>query len=279
MGVLYLVATPIGNLEDITFRAVRVLQEVSTIAAEDTRTTKKLLQRYKIKTPLVSYFEGNRAMRIPFLLEKLERGNDVALVSEAGTPLIRDPGQELVQAAVQKGVTVVPIPGPSAVTTALAVSGMPSSEFHFLGFLPSRRKERVLTLERVAKSPHTLVIFEAPHRLRASLRDMARVLGGDRPVAVCRELTKMYEEVFRGTLEEASAHFTQPRGEFTLVIGGSGDAEPSKDVDEAQLIRELRALEQAAMPAKEAVPRVAREHNLSRRLVYRLWLESKRQVR
>ena len=276
MGILYLVATPIGNLEDITFRAVRVLQEVSTIAAEDTRTTKKLLQRHKIKTPLVSYYEGNRAKRIPFLLEKLSRGDDVALVSEAGTPIIRDPGQELVQAAVQNGVKVVPIPGPSAVTTALAVSGMSSGEFYFLGFLPSRRKERVQVLERAASSPHTLVIFEAPHRLQASLRDMARVLGSDRAVAVCRELTKMYEEVFRGTIEEASAHFTQPRGEFTLVIAGSGDAAPSKDVDEARLIQELRALEQAETPAKEAVPRVAREHNLPRRLVYRLWLESKR---
>jgi len=276
LGVLYLVATPIGNLEDITFRAVRVLQEVSTIAAEDTRTTKKLLQRHKIKTPLVSYYEGNRAKRIPFLLEKLSRGDDVALVSEAGTPIIRDPGQELVQAAVQNGVKVVPIPGPSAVTTALAVSGMSSGEFYFLGFLPSRRKERVQVLERAASSPHTLVIFEAPHRLQASLRDMARVLGSDRAVAVCRELTKMYEEVFRGTIEEASAHFTQPRGEFTLVIAGSGDAAPSKDVDEARLIQELRALEQAETPAKEAVPRVAREHNLPRRLVYRLWLESKR---
>ena len=276
MGILYLVATPIGNLEDITFRAVRVLQEVSTIAAEDTRTTKKLLQRHKITTPLVSYYEGNHAKRIPFLLEKLGRGNDVALVSEAGTPIIRDPGQELVQAAAQNGVKVVPIPGPSAVTAALSVSGMSSGEFHFLGFLPSRRKERVQVLERVATSPHTLVIFEAPHRFQASLRDMASVLGSDRAVAVCRELTKMYEEVFRGTIEEASAHFTQPRGEFTLVIAGSGNAGPSKDVDEAQLIQELRALEQANTPAKVAVPRVAREHNLPRRLVYRLWLESKR---
>ena len=275
MGVLYVVATPIGNLEDITFRAVRVLQDVSTIAAEDTRTTKKLLQRYKIRTPLVSYYEGNRAMRIPFLLEKLGRGEDVALVSEAGTPIIRDPGQELVQAAVQEGIRVIPIPGPSSVTAALAVSGMPSDEFQFLGFLPSRRKERRQSLERAAGSPHTLVVFEAPHRLRVSLRDMAEVLGGNRLVAVCREMTKVYEEVFRSTIEEAAAHFTQPRGEFTLVIAGASGTEPAKDVDEAQLVLELRTLKEAKVPAKEAVPKVAREHNLPRRLVYRLWLESK----
>lgn len=271
MSTLYVVATPIGNLEDITFRAIRVLSEVSVIAAEDTRTTRKLLTRYEIPASLVSYYEGNRDMRIPYLLKQLEEG-DIALVSEAGVPAIRDPGQHLVDAAAKAGHAVVPIPGPSSVTAALAVSGMAAGEFVFLGFLPSRRKERRRKLEEVRDEPRTLVIFEAPHRLHASLGDMVAILGDQRPVVVCREMTKMYEEVHRGTLDDALAHFATPRGEFTLVIAGAPANAGVEEINMDEVTDDLRRLKSAGTPAKEAMVLMGRLYGLSRRKVYEMWL-------
>ena len=271
MHTLYVVATPIGNLEDITLRALRVLQEVGIIAAEDTRTTRKLLRRHNIRTSLVSYYEGNRFLRIPFLLERLQEV-DVALVSDAGMPGIRDPGYELVRAAIQAGVPVVPVPGPSAVTTALAVSGLPADQFLFLGFLPSRRKERLEALQRVSRQPHTLVLFEAPHRLRASLADLAAALGSDRRVAVCRELTKLYEEIYRGTISQAQEHFTQPRGEFTLVMAGAEEKEGSEEVTLQDVVEGLRKLRASGVAAREAVAQVMAQYGLPRRQVYQMWL-------
>ncbi|MDO8750840.1 MAG: 16S rRNA (cytidine(1402)-2'-O)-methyltransferase [Dehalococcoidia bacterium] len=272
MHTLYVVATPIGNLEDITLRALRVLQEVGIIAAEDTRTTRKLLRRHNIRTPLVSYYEGNRFLRIPFLLERLLEG-DVALVSDAGMPGIRDPGYELLRAAIQAGVPVVPLPGASAVTTALAASGLPGDQFLFLGFLPSRRKERLQSLQRVSRQPYTLVLFEAPHRLRASLEDMAEALGSDRRVAVCRELTKLYEEIYRGTISEALAHFVLPRGEFTLVIAGAEEQKGSEEVTLQDVVEGLRKLRASGVAAREAVAQVMAQYGLPRRQVYQMWLE------
>lgn len=271
MSTLYVVATPIGNLEDITFRAIRILGEVSVIAAEDTRTTRKLLTRYEIPASLVSYYEGNRDMRIPYLLKQLEEG-DIALVSEAGVPAIRDPGQHLVDAAAKAGHAVVPIPGPSSVTAALAVSGMAAGEFVFLGFLPSRRKERRRKLEEVRDEPRTLVIFEAPHRLHASLGDMVAILGDQRPVVVCREMTKMYEEVHRGTLDDALAHFATPRGEFTLVIAGAPPNAGVEEINMDEVTDDLRRLKSAGTPAKEAMALMGRLYGLSRRKVYEMWL-------
>jgi 16S rRNA (cytidine1402-2'-O)-methyltransferase len=271
MSTLYVVATPIGNLEDITFRAIRVLGEVSVIAAEDTRTTRKLLTRYAIKASLVSYYDGNRDMRIPYLLKRLE-DSDVALVSEAGVPVIRDPGQHLVDAAAKAGHAVVTIPGPSAVTAALAVAGMAAGEFLFLGFLPNRREERRRKLEEVSDELRTLVVFEAPHRLRASLADMVGALGAQRPVVVCRELTKMYEEVHRGTLDNALAHFAIPRGEFTLVIAGAPENAEAEQLDMDEVLDDLRRLKSAGAPAKEAMAWMGRHYGLSRRKVYQMWL-------
>ncbi|HXG42254.1 MAG TPA: 16S rRNA (cytidine(1402)-2'-O)-methyltransferase [Dehalococcoidia bacterium] len=270
MPVLYLVATPIGNLEDVTLRALRVLREVSLVAAEDTRTARKLLSHYGIRARLVSYNEHNKSERIPQLLAHLRDG-DVALVSEAGMPGISDPGTDLVAAAAGAGFRVVPVPGPSAVVTALAVSGLPTRRFHFLGFLPRRRGERRRLLEGVKGLECTLVALEAPHRLRDSLADVLAVLG-DRPIAVCRELTKAFEEVFRGTVSAALDHFQEPRGEFTLVIGGA--TAPPPQADEEALRQELRALRRRGMRAREAVSQVAAQHGLPRRLVYRLWLEA-----
>lgn len=272
MGILYIVGTPIGNLEDLSLRARRVLNEVSTIASEDTRTTRKLLQRHAIHTHIVSYFEGNHKQRVPYLMQQLVQG-DVALVSEAGVPGIRDPGLELVRAALDEGHNVIPIPGPSAITTALSVSGLPAEEFLFLGFLPSKKTQRRRVLEEVSLEPRTLVLFETPHRLNESLEDLAHALGANRRVAACRELTKLHEEVYRGTISGARSHFVSPRGEFTLVVEGTTD---TGGMDEARIedIREdLRQLKRSDMPVKEAMVWMARQHGLSRRQVYRMWLD------
>jgi 16S rRNA (cytidine1402-2'-O)-methyltransferase len=223
--VLYVVATPIGNLEDITLRALRVLGEVQLIAAEDTRTARKLLNRYNISTRLTSYFEHNKRMKMPVLLEFLET-QDIALISEAGMPGISDPGYELIKAAIEADVQVVPVPGSSAVTTALAVSGLPSDQFVYLGFLPRKKGEKRTLLASVSEEPRTLICFESPYRIQDSLLAMLEKLG-DRNAAVCRELTKLHEEVFRGPLSTAVEHFKKPRGEFTVVIQGTGDIKKS----------------------------------------------------
>ena len=272
MPTLYVVATPIGNLEDVTLRALRVLREVGLIAAEDTRTTRKLLNRHEIRTPLISYNEHNREKRIPHLLDRL-REVDVALVSEAGTPGIRDPGRELVIPAVQQGVPVVSVPGPSAVATALAVSGLPADQFLFLGYLPRRGKERRRLLTSVASEPRTVVVFEAPHRIRVSLGDLAAVLGEQRYIVVCREMTKVYEEIYRGTVGQAADHFAEPKGEFTLLISGADTMQQETPADTTEVVEELRRLKSDGLSAREAVGAIAEKHRLPRRRVYALWLE------
>ena len=254
-------------MEDITLRALRVLDEVPLIAAEDTRKTKKLLAAFGLGTRLTSYHEHNKLKKLPSLLQHLERG-DLALVSEAGMPGVSDPGYELVSAAVERGVRVEPVPGASALVTALAVSALPTDGFIYIGFLPRRKGQRRRLLESIAEGERTIVAFEAPHRLMAALEDILDVMG-DRRIAVCRELTKMYEEVYRGSVGEAIDHFREPVGEFTLVIGGSRGAE--RVVDEA-MRDELRRLRQAGTSAKEAVARVAGAWGVSKREVYRAWL-------
>ncbi|MBI2935216.1 MAG: 16S rRNA (cytidine(1402)-2'-O)-methyltransferase [Chloroflexi bacterium] len=272
MPTLYVVATPIGNLEDTTLRALRVLREVRLIAAEDTRTAKKLLSHFGLHTPLTSYHEHNKRAKLPALLKALQE-HDVALVSEAGTPGISDPGYELVRSALESGINVVAVPGPSVVTTALAVSGLPAGQFTFVGFLPRRPSARRKALQSLAQEPRTLVLFEAPHRLFDSLGDIAAILG-DRRLAVCRELTKLYEEVFRGTVTEALAHFRQPLGEFTLVIEGAPEASDREEAGE-EALQQLRRLRRQGQRAQEAVPLVASATGLSRREVYKLWLQSR----
>ena len=269
MGALYVVATPIGNLEDVTLRALRVLREASLIAAEDTRTTRKLLSRYDVHTPVTSFHDANAARKLPALLAALRDGA-VALVSDAGMPLVSDPGYQLVSAATAAGVPVVAVPGPSAVTAALVVSGLPADRFLFLGFLPRKAGERRSVLRALAREQHTLVAFEAPHRLRQTLNDLLSALG-DRRIAVCRELTKLHEEVFRGSVQEALAHFTEPRGEFTLVVEGASAATPATSLDDART--ELLRLRAEGARAKDAVDTVAGALGLPRRRVYRLWLD------
>lgn len=268
MGTLYIVGTPIGNLEDITLRALRVLGEVSLIAAEDTRTTKILLNHYNIRTRLTSYNEHNMLGKTPFLLDSLKT-RDVALVSEAGMPGISDPGYQLVLETAKAGVPTVPIPGASAVTASLAVSGLPAQGSLFLGFLPRRRGERQRLMESLVSFAHTIVAFEAPHRVLKSLNDVLEVLG-DRPIAVCRELTKVHEEVFRGTVSQAISHFNLPRGEFTLIIGPGATVDAPTDIGQAK--DHLRVLRGQGQRAREAVATVSQASGLPRKEVYRLWL-------
>jgi 16S rRNA (cytidine1402-2'-O)-methyltransferase len=218
MPVLYVIATPIGNLEDISLRALRLLREVNLIAAEDTRTTRHLLNTYNIKTPLTSYHEHSKRAKLDYLLDYLEK-EDLALVSEAGMPGLSDPGYELIVAAIERGISVVPIPGASAVITALVVSGLPTDQFLYVGFLPRRKGQRQRLLSSIVDEPRTIVAFETPHRLREALSDIEEILG-NRRLSVCRELTKVHEEIFRGRVSQAREHFVEPRGEFSLVIEG-----------------------------------------------------------
>jgi 16S rRNA (cytidine1402-2'-O)-methyltransferase len=266
---LYVVATPIGNLEDISLRALRLLKQVQLIAAEDTRTTRQLLNFYDIKTPLTSYHEHNKRAKLNYLLDCLGK-EDVALVSEAGMPGLSDPGYELIAAAIERGISVVPVPGPSAVITALVVSGLPTDQFLYLGFLPRRPGARRRLFKSVVNEPRTMVAFEAPHRLSQTLSDAMEILG-DRRAAVCRELTKVHEEVFRGRLSRAIEHFAQPRGEFTLVIEGSAVGEPEIN---REIKEELLKLYRQGAGAREAVARLSESSGISKKKLYQAWLKA-----
>ncbi len=273
-GTLYLVGTPIGNLEDITFRAVQVLQAVDWIAAEDTRHTGRLLHHFQITTPQLSYHQHNRRQRQAELLTKLAAGASIALVSDAGMPGIADPGWELVQACVAATIPVVPIPGANAAIAALVASGLPTDCFTFLGFLPPKGRERGDRLQALGRSPHTLVLYEAPHRLRATLADLAQACGSERAVALARELTKRYEEFWRGTLAEAIAAYAErePRGEFTLVLAGAAPTAASNPTP-AELRAALAEQLAAGLSRSQACRHVAAATAVSRRQLYQLALE------
>jgi 16S rRNA (cytidine1402-2'-O)-methyltransferase len=273
MGRLYLVATPIGNLQDITLRALDVLREVPLIAAEDTRSARRLLDHFGIAAKLTSYNEHNMRAKTPLLLDALAAG-DVAVVSDAGMPGISDPGHELVLAAVEAGHTVVPLPGASAVLAAVAASGLPSRRFHYVGFLPRQSGPRRRALVEAAACGDTLVVFESPHRVRATLEDALAALG-DRRVAVCRELTKLYEEIWRGSIADALAHFVQPRGEFTLVIEG-GAAPSAVDAVPADIPALVAALKADGLTAKDGVAALMKRVKLSRRDAYAAWHDQDR---
>ncbi len=274
MGKLYLVATPIGNLEDITIRALQVLRQARLIAAEDTRQTKKLLQRYEIVKPMLSYHEHNKLSRVKEILGVLEEG-DVALVSDAGTPGLNDPGYELVQAALEAGYPVSAVPGPSAPVMALVVSGLPTDSFLYLGYLPRRGVERRRRLEEVREFPYTLIFLETPHRLQEALEDMQTVLG-ERPIAIAREMTKIHEEIYRGTILQAREHFTQnePRGEFTLVVGGL-PSQTTGPWSEEQLFKALREGLATGQAQAQLAGEIAAKSGWERRDVYRKIVELK----
>jgi 16S rRNA (cytidine1402-2'-O)-methyltransferase len=273
MGTLYLVSTPIGNLEDITLRALRVLREADIIAAEDTRHTRKLLKRYEITTKLTSYHEHNKEAREEFLLDVLE-GGDLAVVSDAGTPGLSDPGFELVQAALERGYEVTSIPGPSAPIAALVASGLPTDSFIFLGYLPRKASARRALIESLSNERRTLVLFEVPHRIHKTLGDLIAVLGEDRLAALGRELTKLHEEIVRGTLGEVQTHIAsgKPRGEYTLVLGGA--PMPGKWT-ESEVMEAMRARINTGLNRSSAARQIAAESGWTRQEVYRLSLEEK----
>jgi 16S rRNA (cytidine1402-2'-O)-methyltransferase len=272
-GLLYLVATPIGNLEDITYRAVRVLREAGLIACEDTRQTRKLLDHYDIRTPTISYHEHNEAERAAELASRMAAGAVVALVSDAGMPLVSDPGYRLVRAAIDIAVPVIAVPGPSAALTALAASGLPTDSFRFGGFLPSKPGQRAKALEALAEEQATLIFYEAPHRILEALEAVEQALG-HRPVVVARELTKIHEEFLRGTAADVRAQLAARdaiRGEITLLIGkATGPAPDDRPVDEA-----VEELVNAGTPRMDAIKQVARRRGLSKREVYDRLLRAK----
>jgi 16S rRNA (cytidine1402-2'-O)-methyltransferase len=272
-GSLYIVPTPIGNLEDITFRAVRVLKEVDLIAAEDTRHTQVLLNHYDIRTSVTSYHEHNERGKARELVEQLRQGRSIALLSDAGTPMISDPGYRLVVEAIRAGVQVIPLPGPSAVTAALSAAGLPTDRFGFEGFLPAKKSERRSALEALKKDTKTLIFYEAPHRLKETLADMAEIFG-DREVAIGREISKVHEEFLRGALREILATVEQQtvRGEITLVVQGATSGAP---VSEEGVISEIRQLAENGMRVKEISELVGAHHGISKREVYRLALRVK----
>ncbi|MGD1932264.1 MAG: 16S rRNA (cytidine(1402)-2'-O)-methyltransferase [Leptolyngbyaceae cyanobacterium] len=270
-GTLYIVGTPIGNLGDMTFRAIETLQQVSVIAAEDTRHTGKLLQHFQIATPQTSYHTHNWRKRLPELCDRLQAGDDVALVSDAGMPGISDPGYELVEACATADIRVVAIPGATAAITALCVSGLPPQPFVFEGFLPPKGRDRRDHLEQLAAEHRTLVLYEAPHRLLTTLHDLHTVIEGSRPIAVTRELTKQFEEVWRGSLAAAIAHFTAtaPKGEFTLVLAGKA-VEPARPLSTAEIEQRLTALITAGLSRSQASRQLAQETPHTKRELYQI---------
>ena len=275
-GTLYLVATPIGNLADITHRALQVLKDVDLIACEDTRHTHKLLQHYGITTKTVSYHEHNEQQRTPQLVDQLKQGSDIAVVSDAGTPSISDPGYRLVRAAIENGVAVVPVPGPSALISALIAAGLPTDEFFFAGFLPSRTNARRTRLSELRTVPGTLIFYEAPHRLATTLKDAYEILG-ERDAVVARELTKLHEEIKRGRLSELASYFedgNKARGEIVLLIDRNVIADTTVKT-ETSIAALVARFEQEGMDHRAALKKAARELGLSRAEAYRKLLATK----
>ena len=271
-GVLYLVATPIGNLEDVTFRAIRVLGEVALIAAEDTRRTVKLLHRYEIDTPTLSLHKHNERQRTPGILSRLEDGQSVALVTDAGTPLLSDPGAYLVKSTLALGFRVEPIPGASAILSALVASGLTESQFTFVGFPPSRSNERKRWLQTLKDEHRPLVLFEAPHRIMRCLADMAEVLG-DQQIAICREMTKAHEEFVSGPISKVVGSLSVKKGEFTIVVAPRVDEKIEPTTGE--IIKEFGCLTKSKTTRRAAIKQIANKYGLSAKSVYRLLEESK----
>ena len=277
-GTLYLIATPIGNLEDMTYRAVRLLGEVDLIAAEDTRNSIKLLNHFDIKTPMTSYHEHNKYEKAQVLVGKLLEGMNIAVITDAGTPGISDPGEELVRQAVQAGINVTSVPGPAACINALIISGLPTRRFVFEAFLPSDKKERAAVLEELSHETRTMIIYEAPHRLCRTLAELAEILGGDRQIAVCKELTKRHETVYRSDIKGAVDYYNanEPRGEYVLVIAGLNREDIIRDKQDAwkemPLEEHLKHYESQGIERREAIKLVAKDRGVPKREIYNMTL-------
>lgn len=279
---LYVVATPIGNLEDITLRALRVLREADLIACEDTRHTQKLLNHFEITTPTQSYHEHNEAARARELVEKIEGGARIALVSDAGTPGVSDPGERVIRATLDRGLKVIVVPGPAALISALVVSGLPTDEFRFVGFLPPRSGDRRSRLEGLCDAHETLIFYEAPHRIVDMVSDLEAIFGRDRRIAIAREVTKKHEEFLRGTVGQIAAELRKresAKGEITVIVERKGEeqASPQQQVTVCDRLRELMATD--GLDEKAALKQAAREFNIPRSQAYREWQRSKDRYR
>lgn len=277
-GELFLCATPIGNLEDMPVRAVRIMKEADLIAAEDTRNSIKLINHFEIDTPMTSYHEYNKVDKAKVLVDKMLAGQTVALITDAGTPGISDPGEELVRQAVQAGINVTSVPGPAACINALIISGLPTRRFVFEAFLPSDKKERAAVLEELSHETRTMIIYEAPHRLCRTLAELAEVLGGDRQIAVCKELTKRHETVYRSDIKGAVDYYNanEPRGEYVLVIAGLNREDIIRDKQDAwkemPLEAHLKHYESQGIERREAIKLVAKDRGVPKREIYNMTL-------
>lgn len=272
IGILYVVATPIGNLEDITLRAIKVLQQVDLIAAEDTRHTLKLLNHLEISKPLISYHRHNEEIKTEVLIEKLKEGQSIALVSDAGTPGICDPGEVVIKKCIEEGITVIPIPGACAMINALIASGVDTKEFTFLGFLPLHKKLRKEKLEEIQKSQKTVILYEAPHKLQTTLKDLSVFLE-DRQIVLARELTKIHEEFIRGTVKEIMERAESLKGEIVLMIEGNHEIKIEKSFENLSLEEHYKLYEQQGIPKKEIIKKIAKDRGLSKNDVYQEFLE------
>lgn len=269
-GILYICPTPIGNLEDITYRTIRILNEVDLIAAEDTRHTLKLLNHFEIKKPLISYHEHNKMGKGPVLIDKLNQGQSIALVSDAGMPGISDPGEDIIKLAIEEGIDVVGLPGPSASILALVISGLPTKRFVFEGFLPAKKKDKEAKWVELQSETRTIIMYESPHHLKKYLKELENHLG-NRKIALCRELTKTYEEIFRGTVETAIAYYEEhdPRGEYVIIIeGGQVQAAQEMDFEERTIPEWVTYFMAEGLDKKEAVKKTAKQLGLSKNEVY-----------
>ncbi len=277
-GELFLCATPIGNLEDMPVRAVRIMKEADLIAAEDTRNSIKLINHFEIDTPMTSYHEYNKVDKAKVLVDKMLAGQTVALITDAGTPGISDPGEELVRQAVQAGINVTSVPGPAACISALIISGLPTRRFVFEAFLPSDKKERAAVLEELSHETRTMIIYEAPHRLCRTLAELAEILGGDRQIAVCKELTKRHETVYRSDIKGAVDYYNanEPRGEYVLVIAGLNREDIIRDKQDAwkemPLEEHLKHYESQGIERREAIKLVAKDRGVPKREIHNMTL-------
>ena len=273
-GKLYIVATPIGNLDDITLRAIKTLEEVDIIAAEDTRHTLKLLNHLEISKPLISYYKQNEKVKTDMLIEKLKEGKNIALVSDAGTPVISDPGEDVVKAAIQNNITVVPIPGPCALITALIASGMNAKEFCFVGFLPVNKKEKQEKLKEVLEETKTLIFYEAPHKLITTLTEMQKIFG-DRQICLARELTKIHEEFISDKISNLLEKINEPKGEYVVIVEGNNISKKEIEINklnEMTIEEHYKYYENMGYEKKEIIKKIAKDRNVNKNEIYKLFI-------
>ena len=266
-GNLYIIATPIGNLEDITLRALKILKEVDLIAAEDTRHTLKLLNHYEISKPLISYHRHNEEVRTETLIKRLKEGQNIALVSDAGTPGICDPGEEVIKKCIEEGISVIPIPGACAMINALICSGISTNEFNFLGFLPLNKKLRREKLREIEESINTIIIYEAPHKISSTLKDLQEVIN-DRKLVLARELTKIHEEFIRGTIEEIIDKSKDLKGEMIIIIEGKNMTEKENDLNQLTLEEHYNYYQSQGLDKKEIIKKIAKDRNVNKNEIY-----------